>query len=288
MKNYSEAKLEYKITRKENIIKKSINKTLTNNSWDSVKNKITKFVEKDIKTIADLQESVAGKNIAIDYLNIAKSKVEENYPVVRMYNDLKNTIDFLNKDYTKELGNKTDEINSIIIDNIVNDLNTHLQSFFECNIDFKVILLSKLNSSVKAGDKLRRHVRYFKFKEDMLDLYSVLNDDVDFLSIEHKHILSLIDACNSIADIKNFINKIKLEEIEESQPKVETLGVEVKIADSKNINNGNITSKVETVDVIKPIVVYFNNQQDRDLVANFIKEKFKASKINDKIVLTKK
>jgi hypothetical protein len=119
MKNYSEAKLEYKITRKENIIKKSINKTLTNNSWDSVKNKITKFVEKDIKTIADLQESVAGKNIAIDYLNIAKSKVEENYPVVRMYNDLKNTIDFLNKDYTKELGNKTDEINSIIIDNIV-------------------------------------------------------------------------------------------------------------------------------------------------------------------------
>jgi hypothetical protein len=99
MKNYSEAKLEYKITRKENIIKKSINKTLTNNSWDSVKNKITKFVEKDIKTIADLQESVAGKNIAIDYLNIAKSKVEENYPVVRMYNDLKNTIDFLNKDY---------------------------------------------------------------------------------------------------------------------------------------------------------------------------------------------
>jgi methyltransferase-like protein len=145
-------------------------------------------------------------------------------------------------------------------------------------------LLSKLNNSVKAGDKLRRHVRYFKFKEDMLDLYSVLNDDVDFLSIEHKHILSLIDACNSITDIKNFINKIKLEEIEESTPKIETLIVEVEVADSKNINNGNITSKVETLDIIKPIVVYFNYQQDRDLVANFIKEKFKASKINDKIV----
>jgi hypothetical protein len=122
----------------------------------------------------------------------------------------------------------------------------------------------------------------------MLDLYSVLNDDVDFLSIEHKHLLSLIDACNSIADIKNFINKIKLEEIKESTPKTEVLGVEVEVSDSKNINDENTTSKTEVLDVVKPIVVYFNNQQDRDLVANFIKEKFKASKINDKIVLTKK
>ena len=179
MKQFSEEKLNYKMQRKENIIKKQAEKTLTKESWESVRSKIDKFVNKKISTIADLQESVASKNIAIDFLNIAKIKVETNYPVIKMYNDLINTITFLNKDYTKTLSSKTDEINKSIIEDIVNYLNIHLQTFFACQVDFKSALLNKINNSIKAGDKIKRYVRYIKFKEDMLDLYNILNDDIE-------------------------------------------------------------------------------------------------------------
>ena len=178
MKQYSEEKLNYKITRKENIIKKQSDKTLTKESWESVRNKIDKLVTKEIKTIADLQESVASKNIAIDFLTIAKGKVEKNYDVVKMYNDLTNTINYLNKEYTKTLSGKTDEINWIVIEDIVNFLNTHLQTFFACEVDFKNTLLNKINNSIKAGDKLKRYVRYIKFKEDMIKKIKPWFDDL--------------------------------------------------------------------------------------------------------------
>ena len=288
MKQYSEEKLNYKITRKENIIKKQSDKTLTKESWESVRNKIDKLVTKEIKTIADLQESVASKNIAIDFLTIAKGKVEESYPVVKMYNDLTNTISYLNKEYTKTLGGKTDEINWIVIEDIVNFLNTHLQTFFACAVDFKNTLLNKINNSIKAGDKLKRYVRYIKFKEDIMDLYNILNDDIDFSYLKQQQLNQLIEECNNVSDIKNFINKIKLEDL---QAKVIPAPVATQpapvITQSTHAVDAKPAVDVKEQEEIKPMVFYFTNQQDRLLLQQFLKINFTAKKIGEKIILEK-